>query len=120
MDSLDDNQLRQLQSSGDHEKKMLLLGQRFQERLSAPQERRIDSGMKRFLEEMDDYRTEHLGFNSMTGRTYTQPPEESMQQAALWDRLWSEDMALRHGHQEEGVDYDEDETHEAFEEDGQD
>ena len=120
MDSLDDNQLQQLQSSGDHERKMLLLGQQFEERLSASQKLRIDLRMKKFLEDMDDYRTERLGLISMTGRTYTQPPEESMQQAALWDRLWSEDMALRHEQQEEDIDYDKDEIHDEFEDDGQD
>jgi hypothetical protein len=43
------------------------------------------------LEAIDDYRTLKLGLNPMCGRTYTRPPEESMQQAALWDRMSRED-----------------------------
>ena len=92
---LNEQQLQQLQQSSDHDKRMLLLGKKFEMNLSADQDRRVDSAMKEFLATTDDYRTKNLGLNPMAGKTYTQPPEESMQQAALWNRLWAEEMRRR-------------------------
>jgi hypothetical protein len=69
-----------LQSLDDHEKKMFLLGKQMHARLDRTQERELDLAMKHFLEYIDDWRTTELELNPMCGRTYTSPPEESLQQ----------------------------------------
>ena len=76
----------------DHDVKMLLLGKQPRHALNRGQQQRLDLAMKRFLQNTDDFRTKSLDLNPMCGRIYTRPPEESMQQAAQWDRLWREDM----------------------------
>jgi hypothetical protein len=88
---LSPSQLDELSSYGQHDKKMFLLGHQMRQTLSIDQQLALDLAVKVALESIDDFRTEKLGLNPMCGRTYTRPPEHSMQQAALWDRLWKED-----------------------------
>jgi hypothetical protein len=88
---LSPSQLDELSSYGQHDKKMFLLGHQMRQTLSIDQQLALDLAVKVALESIDDFRTEKLGVNPMCGRTYTRPPEHSMQQAALWDRLWKED-----------------------------
>jgi hypothetical protein len=70
---------------------MFLLGKQMTNTLTLQQQKDLDTAMKHTLEQTDDYRTNELGLNPMCGRTYTRPTEESMQQAALWNRMWNED-----------------------------
>jgi hypothetical protein len=71
------------------------LGKQLRTQLRLDQQRAVDLAVKVALEETDDFRTGTLQLNPMCGRTYTRPPEESMQQAALWDRMWREDQRLQ-------------------------
>jgi alkaline phosphatase len=81
-------QKEELRSYSDHETKMFLLGKQMKHKLHLAQQRELDLSVKLQLEAIDDFRTLELELNPMCGRTYTRPPEESMQQAALWDRMW--------------------------------
>jgi hypothetical protein len=92
VETLNNVQKKEVQEMSKHQRKMLLLGKQLRHELSRTQQKRIDSAMKKFLQDLDDYRTNDLDLNPMCGRTYTRPPEESMQQAAQWDRMWREDM----------------------------
>jgi hypothetical protein len=78
------SQKAEVRKYGDHDYKMMLLGKRMKSRLNRKQQKSIDLAVEIALEAIDDYRTESKGLNPMCGRTYTRPPEESMQQAALW------------------------------------
>jgi hypothetical protein len=89
---LSEQQMDELQLMDDHDVKMLLLGKQPRHALNRGQQQRLDLAMKRFLQNTDDFRTKSLDLNPMCGRIYTRPPEESMQQAAQWDRLRREDM----------------------------
>jgi hypothetical protein len=99
-DLLDQEQQQDLQALGPHETKMFLLGKKLKSPLSRGRQKELDYAMKQFLEQMDDYRTDSLGMNPMCGRTYTRPPEDSLQQAAQWDRMWRQDMTGSQAEQE--------------------
>ena len=86
------NQLKELRTYGNHDKKMCLLGKQMQVRLSIQQQRDLDTAVKQALQTMDDHRTQFLNLNPMCGHSYTRPTEETMQQAALWHRMWREDQ----------------------------
>jgi hypothetical protein len=88
---LSPGQLDELSSYGQHDKKLFLLGHQMRLTLSSDQQLSLDLVVKTALESIDDFRTLKLGLNPMCGRTYTRPPEHSMQQAALWDRVWKKD-----------------------------
>jgi hypothetical protein len=92
VETLNSIQKKEVQEMSNHQLKMLLLGKQLHHELSRTQQKRLDLAMKKFLQDLDDYRTNDLDLNPMCGRTYTRPPEESMQQAAQWDRMWREDM----------------------------
>ena len=88
-------QQQELSQLNYHESKMFLLGKQLALALSTPQQIDLDLGVKKVLEDIDDFRTDTFHLNPMCGRTYTRPPEASLQQAALWDRMWREDQHLR-------------------------
>ena len=95
-------QLAEIGGFGLHYKKMTLLGRQLSNHLDHKQQVALDKAVKDALQDIDDFRTDQLGMNPMCGRTYTRPPEESLQQAALWDRMWKEDVAGYQDNQEEG------------------
>jgi hypothetical protein len=90
-------QKEELRSYSDHETKMFLLGKQMKHKLHLAQQRELDLSVKLQLEAIDDFRTLELELNPMCGRTYTRPPEESMQQAALWDRMWRQQQGRTEG-----------------------
>jgi hypothetical protein len=104
---LGSQQQEELRSYGNHGKKMLLLGKQMKNKLSKRQQKDLDTAVKRALETIDDFRTEEKGLNPMCGRTYTRPPEETLQQAALWDRQWREECHRRRQGQPDPEYYDE-------------
>ena len=91
-DTFNKNQAEEFRKQGDHDKKMTLLGKQMENKLGRTQQKRIDLAVKVALEKIDTFRTTKLLLNPMCGRTYTRPPEESLQQAALWDRMWREEI----------------------------
>jgi hypothetical protein len=103
---LDPRQQQELQTLEPHEKKMFLLGKQLKNKLRQESQKELDLAMKQFLVSTDDYRVDELGLNPMCGRTYTRPPEESLQQAAQWDRMWRAEQWTNNKKAPEGGDDD--------------
>jgi len=113
-DILNQEQKSELSNLDNHDKKMMLLGKQMTNQLNLKQRVELDSAVKHCLETIDDHRIADLQMNPMCGRTYTRPPEESMQQAALWDRMWKEETLLQQNAENLGIPKDhEEEAHEA-------
>jgi hypothetical protein len=72
------------------EKYMTLLGKQMDCGATMKQQRQLDSAMKNMLSDMNTIRTEQHQLQSLTGKTYSRPPEETAQMAELWQETRTE------------------------------
>ena len=71
------------------------------------QQRQLDSAVKNMLSDMNTIRMEEYQLQSLTGKTYSRPPEETAQMAELWQEMEQEREQRRYQEQqtdEEGED----------------
>jgi hypothetical protein len=90
------------------EKYMTLLGKQMDCGATEKQQRQLDSAVKNMLSDMNTIRMEQHQLQSLTGKTYNRPPEETAQMAELWQEMERE-REQRRGQELQTDDEDEDE-----------
>jgi hypothetical protein len=69
------------------ERYMTLLGKQMDCGTTEKQQRQLDSAVKNMLSDMNTIRMEQHQLQSLTGKTYNRPPEETAQMAELWQEM---------------------------------
>ena len=79
-------QWRELRSASNHDKKQHLLGKQMTNKLSRPQQERIDMAMKEYLTEVERTRMDDYNMTSMTSAALPDKIEMTMLLAGQWER----------------------------------
>jgi hypothetical protein len=72
------------------EQYMTLLGKQMSIKMTVEQSKLLDKAVKVMLLDMNAIRKKGYGLQSLTGKIYTRPPEESAQMAEAWQRMEEE------------------------------
>jgi hypothetical protein len=99
------------------EKYMTLMGKQMDCGATEKQQRQLDSAVKNMLSDMSTIRMEQHQLQSLTGKTYNRPPEETAQMAELWQEM-EQEREQRRGQGLQTDDEDEDENVRGQEETG--
>jgi hypothetical protein len=83
-------QRKEYEEQTTQEKYMTLLGKQMDCRATEEQQKQLDSAVKHMLSDMDTIRMEQYQLQSLVGKTYNRPPEETAQMAELWQKMEQE------------------------------
>jgi hypothetical protein len=112
-------QRRNYEGQTTQERYMTLLGKQMDYRATEEQQKQLDSAVKHMLSDMNTIRMEQYQLQSLVGKTYNRPPEETAQMAELWqdmERKWEQRRGQELQTDDEDADEDEHEQTEEEEE----